>query len=192
VLFRSDSSQKSVRSNFHTTLYRARQALGENVIVFRDGLYQVTDEIDLWCDAHELDDLTVQARLLPPRDARTEDLWRRAARLYQGDFLLSVDMDWVLPRREALREAYLEALLGIGECARARNDLREALAVFKHALDIDPYREDVHRIIMTCYAEQGEKRLILAHFRRLQDLLREELAVEPSQETVDLARSLLT
>lgn len=189
--FWPDSPQKSVRSSFHTTLYRARQALGENVIVFVDGLYRVNPEIDLWCDAQELETLTAQARLLPPRDARTEDLWRRAASLYQGDFLLSVDMDWTFTRREALREDYLDALIGLGECARARRDLKEAIQAFKRALDVDPYREDIHRAILSCYADQGEKRLILEHFHKLKTLLYEDLAVQPSAETLDLAKRLL-
>jgi two-component SAPR family response regulator len=58
-----------VRSNFHTTLYRARQALGERVIVFHDGFYRINPDLDLWCDAHELEKLVRQARFMPPRCA---------------------------------------------------------------------------------------------------------------------------
>src|SRR5690606_1113056 len=191
LAFWPDSSLKRVRSNFHTTLYRARQALGENVIMFVDDLYQINPDIDLWCDAHELQTLTKQARLLPPRDARTEDLWRRAVDLYRGDFLPSLDPSWVIPLRESLREAYLEALIGLGECARARNDLHNAVNAFKRALEEEPYREDIHRSIMMCYAQMGERKLILGHLQSLEELLDEELGVEPSEETVALARRLL-
>ena len=191
LAFWPDSSLKRVRSNFHTTLYRARQALGENVIMFVDDLYQINPDIDLWCDAHELQTLTKQARLLPPRDARTEDLWRRAVDLYRGDFLPSLDPSWVIPLRESLREAYLEALIGLGECARARNDLHNAVNAFKRALEEEPYREDIHRSIMMCYAQMGERKLILGHLQTLEELLDEELGVEPSEETVALARRLL-
>ena len=123
----------------------------------------VNPDIDLWCDAQEMETLTQQARLLPSRDARTEDMWRRAVELYQGDFLPSWDAEWVIYRREDLLEAYIEALIGLGNCARARNDLREALATYRRALDADPYREDVHRAIMICYAESGEKKQVLDH-----------------------------
>lgn len=191
LAFWPDSSLKRVRSNFHTTLYRARQALGENVIMFVDELYQINPDIDLWCDAHELQTLTRQARLLPARDARTEDLWRRAVDLYRGDFLPSLDPNWVIPLRESLREAYLEALIGLGECARARNDLPSAVHAYKRALEEEPYREDIHRAIMMCYAQMGERKLVLGHLQSLEELLQEELGVEPSDETIALAQRLL-
>lgn len=191
LVFWPDSHPRRVRSNFHTTLYRARRALGENAITFKDGLYLINPELDVWCDAHQLETLTQQARLLPPRDARTEDLWRKAVDLYQGSFLPSFDMEWVIYRRESLQETFLEALIGLAECTHARSALREAIATFKRALDVDPYREDVHRAIMSCYAELGEKKQVLTHLRKLQELLREDLAIEPSAETMALAASLL-
>jgi LuxR family maltose regulon positive regulatory protein len=190
--FWPDSSAKRVRSNFHTTLYRARQALGENAITFQDGLYVINPELDLWCDAHEFEMLVRSARLLSPRDARTEDLWDKAVKLYRGDFLPSADSERVIYRREGLAEMYLEALIGLGECARARNSFKEALSAFKRALDVDPYREDVYRAIMNCYADMGEKKQVLSHLKKLQELLWEELRLEPSDETLELASSLLS
>jgi len=118
-------------------------------------------------------------------------MWRRAVELYQGDFLPSWDAEWVIYRREDLLEAYIEALIGMGNCARARNDLREALATYRRALDADPYREDVHRAIMICYAESGEKKQVLDHLQKLQALLRADLAIDPSAETISLADDLL-
>ncbi len=127
----------------------------------------------------------------PPRDARTEDLWRRAVDLYRGDFLPSFDPNWAIPLRESLREAYIEALIGLGECARARNDLPNAVHAYKRALEEEPYREDIHRSIMSCYAQMGERKLILGHLQSLEELLQEELGVEPSEETLALAQRLL-
>jgi DNA-binding SARP family transcriptional activator/Tfp pilus assembly protein PilF len=191
LAFWPDSSAKKVRSNFHTTLWRARQALGENVITFEDEIYQINPDIDVWCDARELESLTRQARLFSSRDARTEDLWQKAIALYRGGFLPSLDAEWVISQRDLLHEAHVEALIGLGECARARNSYREAIHAFKRALDLEPYREDIHRAIMTCYANLGEKKQIHAHLHRLQELFRHDLAAEPSRETIVLARTLL-
>jgi LuxR family transcriptional regulator, maltose regulon positive regulatory protein len=191
LAFWPESEAKNVRSNFHTTLYRARHALGENVIIFQNGLYLINPEVDIHADAAELKSLTAQARLMPSRDARTEDLWRQAVALYRGDFLPSLDTEWVLPIREIMRETYIDALMGLSECARIRGDLREALALLKQAVGVDPYREDIHRAIMTCYAERGEKKKVLVHLVELQQLLWQELAVKPSSETIALVDSLL-
>lgn len=189
--FWPDSPSGRVRSNFHTTLYRVRQALGENVIIFKDETYCVNMSLDIWCDAQEFLSLARQARPLSTRDARTEDLWRRAAALYQGDFLPQLDSEWILAYREDLREMYLESVIHLGLCAQARKDYKHAVRMFKQALKIDPYREEFHRTLMMCYAEQGERGRIQSHFRKLQALFDEELSVEPSNETKLLVRSLL-
>ncbi|HML20738.1 MAG TPA: tetratricopeptide repeat protein [Aggregatilinea sp.] len=191
LIFWPDSPTKRVRSNFHTTLYRARQAVGENTLLFENDRYFINPELDVLCDANEMEGLARQARLLSPHDARTEDLWRRAVTLYRGEFLTALDADWAYTRRETYHELYLEALIGLGMCARARGDLREALATFKQALEVDPFREDIHRAIMLCYAESGEKNKVHVQFQELKTLLQEELAVEPTAETLKLVQSLL-
>ena len=171
-------------------LSRARAAVGDDTIIFEDNLYQISPAVEVRCDAQELESFTTEARLLSPRDPRTEELWRKAAALYQGEFLPSVLADWVWSRRDDLHEAYIEALIGLGECARARDDVHSALNAFKRALDEEPYREDINRSIMICYADLGEKHQIILQFNKLKELLRQELAVEPSAETVELANRL--
>ncbi len=189
--FWPDSAPSRVRSNFHTTLYRVRQALGDNVIVFRDERYMVNPDLDIWCDAHEFESLTERAQNLSIRDARTEDLYRRAVDLYQGDFLPLLDADWIISYRERLSETYLDSLIGLGRCAHARRDYKQSLNIFRQALKVDPYREEIHRAIMVCYADQGEKSKIYAQLRQLQKLLKDDLDAEPARETMTLARSLL-
>jgi DNA-binding SARP family transcriptional activator len=63
--------------------------------------------------------------------------------------------------------------------------------MFKQALKIDPYREEFHRKLMCCYSDQGERGRILSHWRKLQALFDEELAIEPSNETKLLVNALL-
>lgn len=189
--FWPDSSSPQVRSNFHTTLYRTRQALGDNVIVWDDERYRINPDLTLWCDAHEMQKLIQQAQLLSVRDGRTEDLWRKAVSLYQGAFLSTIDSEWAAYYRERLQETHIEALIGAANCVRARGKVPESLAFLKQALQIDPYREDVYRAIMQCYADMGERKQVLAHYQDLQRVLRQELALTPSRETVTLVERLL-
>jgi DNA-binding SARP family transcriptional activator len=60
------------------------------------------------------------------------------------------------------------------------------------ALKVDAYREDVHRLILQCYARLGEKTQILHHFNDLKKLLQEELGIEPARETRALVEQLLS
>jgi len=191
LVFWPDDLPGDVRSNFNTTLYRTRQALGKNVIVLDDERYLINPDLALWCDAHEMQKFIHQAGLLSIRDARTDDLWHKAVNLYRGDFIPSILSNWALFYRERLRETYIEALLGTARCVRARGKTLEAIDFLKRALQVDPYREDVYRTIMQFYADLGERKQIKAYFQDLQRVLLQELALTPSQETLILVKRLL-
>jgi DNA-binding SARP family transcriptional activator len=190
--FWPDSPAKRARDNFHTTMYRIREVLGENTVIVQDDLYQLNPDISIWCDAYELETLTAQARFLPFADARTEDLWRRAVGLYNGEFLPSLDFEWAVDYREHLHETYAEALVGLGRCVQARGEYREAVEIYKRALVVEPYREDIHQAIITCHVAKGAKHKALAQLNQLRKLLRKDLGIGPSNETLQLARTLLT
>ncbi len=191
LVFWPDSSSQQVRNNFHSTVYRTRQALGENVIALEDGIYSINPDLAMWCDIFEFEEAVRGAQVLSSRDARTEDLWQRAINLYKGDFLESVVYDWAASRRASSQDAFIAALIGAANCARQRDGFQDALNYLRRALKVDPYREDVYRTIMHCYADLGERKQILATLDQLQHLLRRELAIEPSHETLQLAEALL-
>jgi len=191
LMFWPEADEKQARDSFHTALYQMRQAVGKEAIIFENNGYHLNPSINLWCDAFELERLVHSARPLPSRDARTEDLWRRAAALYLGDFLPSIDAKWVLFYREKMRDYFIEALAGLGECARARRDWPSAIAYYKQALDVDPFREDLHRKIMTCYAvDMGQRKPALDQYEALTRLLEQELGLPPSEDTLSLASQL--
>lgn len=189
--FWPDSEPSRVRSNFHTTLWRVRVALGENVIIFRNDQYLINPDLDIWCDAEEFQRLIRRARQLSARDARTEDMYRRAVDLYQGEFLPQLEAEWLSFYREQLAEGYLDSLVGVGRCSQARGDFRQAIRMYKQGLKHDPFREDVHRAVMTCYAALGERQKVYQHFHTMQALFRQELAAEPTRETIAHARALM-
>lgn len=191
LIFWPDSSSAQVRATFHTSLYRARQALGNNVLLFEDGLYFINPAVQLWCDALELDKLVQQARPLAPRTAHAENLWERAVKLYKGEFLPSLNMDWIDGSRAKFQETYIEALQGLATTARARGDFQKALATCKKILEIDPYREDIHCAMILYYLEQGQRQLARQQYQDLLRLLHQDLGVDPSPETLILAHQLL-
>jgi DNA-binding SARP family transcriptional activator len=191
VAFWPDSSYEQVRRNFHTILHRVRRALGDNVIMFQDDIYRINPNLDFWCDAFEFEALVQEASPLSPRTLEAERLWRRAIGLYEGDFLPNVDQEWVDTHRVLLRDRYMEALVVLGSCARAKRDFSEAIVLYKRALQIDPYREDVHRILLTTHAEKGERQQVLHHYEELVAILERELGIAPSNETQSLLQSLL-
>ncbi len=189
--FWPDSSTAKVRSNFHTTLYRVRQALGENVVIFDNDRYMINPQLDIWCDAHEFQEIIQRAQNQSVRDARTEDLYKRAVNLYQGEFLPGLDAEWLVNLRERLHEDYIDALFGLGSCVQARSDYKQAVRIYKQVLKIDPFREEVHRAVMQCFSEQGERQKVYQHYKYMLEEFHKHLEVEPTRETLLYAKTLL-
>jgi DNA-binding SARP family transcriptional activator len=185
AVFWPELSTKKMRNSFHTTLHRMRGAVGAQAVVVEDGVYRLGD-VDYWFDVHEFEALVARARLLPPHDWQTEDLWQRAVALYKGDFMPEVERMWCVPRREALRETYIEALIGMGRSHEARRDFDGAVEWYQRTLDVDDLREDVHRRIMQCYSQSGQRSKALAQYTRCVEMLRDQLDLEPAAETQQL------
>ena len=182
LVFWPDLPLKKMRNSFHTTVHRVRRALGNDVIILEEGQYCLGD-IDYWFDVEEFESLVERARLLPSYDWQAEDLWQRAVALYKEDFLTDVERVWCLPKRQALREKYVEALIGIGRCHEVRRDFEGAISWYRQALQVDELREDVHRRIMECYAEASRRPEALAQYYACRKILKQELGVRPSPET---------
>jgi len=182
LVFWPDLPARKMRNSFHTTLHRVRHAVGADAVVAEDGQYRLGD-VDYWFDVEEFEALIERARLLPPQDWQAEDLRRRAAALYQGDFLPEVERVWCVPKREALREMYLRALIEIGQCHERRKEFEMAIGWYRRALEVDELREGVHRRVMYCYSKSGRRSDALAQYSRCRETLRQEIDVEPSAET---------
>ena len=182
AVFWPEASAKQMTDSFHTTLYRIRRAVGADAVVVDNGRYRLGD-VDYWCDVEVFEDLVRRARLLPPYEWQTEILLRRAVDLYEGDFLPEVARVWCVPKRETLRDMYLEVLIGVGRCHEARKEPVEATRWYRRALGVDELREDVHRRIMRAYTDAGRRTEALAQYHRCKEILSRELSVETSIET---------
>jgi two-component SAPR family response regulator len=176
-------------ANFHSTLHRIRRALGSEAVIADDGQYRVGD-IDYWLDVAEFEALIERARLLPPQDWQTENLWRQAIALYKGDFLAGAERVWCVSRRGTLQEMYLEALVGIGRCNETQKEYEEAINWYRRSLEVDPLQEDVHRRVMQCHVKAGRRADALAQYHLCREMMIQELNVETSPETDQLYRRI--
>jgi DNA-binding SARP family transcriptional activator len=55
----------------------------------------------------------------------------------------------------------------------------------------DPFREDIHALIMRVYAAQNKRTAAKEQYNKLQKLLKEELGVEPAPETRRVYQEIL-
>jgi len=183
-----DLSPSRLSGTFHNTRYRMQQALGVNPIACQDGLYAIREDLEVWYDVHEFEQLLDRAAGRSD-DRAIRDL-RRAIALYRGDFLEDCYADWCVTRREALRARFLEALERLADYLLERGETGEAIGLLCRGVEADPFRESLRCKMMRAYALIGRVDEAVAHYRRYARLLREELQAEPEPQTQALLTAI--
>ncbi|GGR30957.1 hypothetical protein GCM10008957_47120 [Deinococcus ruber] len=98
--------------------------------------------------------------------------------------------DWVHSQREAVLVRWLTAQRQAIVQAQANGQLQQALAVAEALLLADPLSEEAHRSVMSLQYALGDRSAALRAYQRCKALLHSEVGVEPSPETVRLAREI--
>ncbi|WP_063843374.1 BTAD domain-containing putative transcriptional regulator [Meiothermus taiwanensis] len=118
-------------------------------------------------------------------------------RLWRGEFLQDLELDnasqfevWLRHQRERLGSAYAKALGHQARELERKGDLRGALEAFQTLIHLDELQEQPHREAMRLYAALGQPEQALCQFKRLTEVLRDELGLEPLPETQALAEQI--
>jgi len=188
-----------VEKNFHPTIshirkaLNSRQTLKQNFLMFRDGAYQLDPELLYSIDVEEFERLIGEAeRAKRDKDnERFRSALESAASLYQGEFMSGVYDDWADERRAFYAEQFGRVVSAQAKLAYAEKRWTAALKSAQEALKYDPFREDIHRIVMKTLAAQAKPAAVKKHFDDLASLLNSELGIEPAAETRRLYKQLL-
>ena len=102
---------------------------------------------------------------------------------YAGDLVEGLGHDCFAAERERLSDA-LEDMLAIAAQQRlADGDVDGARDAAERLLARDPLREEAHAALIAVFGETGSRSQVARQYRRLQDVLRRELGVDPLPET---------
>jgi DNA-binding SARP family transcriptional activator len=162
--------------------------LGE-LVIFRDGCYMFNPAIPVWTDVEAFD----AAWKAGARIERSGDLpraiphYEAAERLYRGDYFEDDSFeDWMLVRREELKETYLRVQDKLSHHWFAQGAIENAIDGWKKILVKDPWREDVYRHLMVSFARSGQRGVALHWFDLCTQVLDRELRLQPEPETLAL------
>jgi DNA-binding SARP family transcriptional activator len=188
-----------VEKNFHPTVSHIRKALNsnqpfkQNFILYRDGDYQLNSELSYKIDIEEFDQLVAKGEAA--RRARQFDqcvrAYEQAVALYRGDFCQGSYEPWVDEQRSYYREQYLHLLESLAGVAQKQEEWSRSLQLAQQILHEDPFREDIHCVVMRAHVRLGNRGAARDQFETLKRLLERELGVEPGRETRKLYQELL-
>ncbi|MEZ4768640.1 MAG: BTAD domain-containing putative transcriptional regulator [Caldilineales bacterium] len=202
-----DVPDQQARTNLRNTLYRLRKTLDDAVPGASSTFLKISSHsLTFHPSQIMVDVLAFQARMeavaahVHPSLAACDECLANltaAAGLYRGDLLRGLSLpdapdfeEWLLLRREYLSLLAIQALADLTNVLEARRQYAQAHAYGSRLLALDQFREETHRQIMRLLAHQGMTERALAQFQGLRKLLREEMGVEPDEQTSDLVRQI--
>lgn len=188
-----------VAKNFHPTVSHIRKALNsnqslkQNFLLHRGGDYLLNPDFAYSIDIEEFDRLVSEGD--SARRARDQDrciaCYEAAIKLYRGEFMHGCYDEWVEEQRSYYHERYLHILETLASVALGQQEWPRALQIAHQILRDDPYREDIHCLVMRAQAAQGNRVAVKEQYETLRALLRKELGIEPASETQKVYRGLI-
>ena len=197
--FWGESDFDATEKNFHPTISHIRKALNnnqlikQNFLLYRDGDYLLNSEFQYRIDTVEFDRLLEQGEAARRAGNAEQQVaaFEEAITLYRGDFMQNVYDDWTEELRAYYREQYFRLLETLTLLAQKAEDWLRSIQLARKILKDDPYREDIHCLVMRAQAALGKREAIKEQFQTLQRLLKEELGVAPSAETQKLYAAMM-
>jgi DNA-binding SARP family transcriptional activator len=190
----------AIEKNFHPTIshirkaLNSRQSLKQNFIVFRDGAYQLNPELSYSIDTEEFEQLIASAEAAK-REKRTDEFrtsLESAYELYRGEFMAGVYDEWAEERRAFYAEQFGRVVSALAKLAFSEKRWAGALKYAQELLKADPFREDMHRLVMKVLAAQSKPAAVKKQFDELTATLSGELGIEPAAETRRLYKELMS
>lgn len=174
-------------------LSRIRRQLSPDVLIVNKETVQF-DRAHAQVDVHQLTN-HLDPQSLDALELQTLEL---ALGAYQGEFLMGDSLPdapefemWLLAQRTRLQHLAQRGMVRLVEGLIEANRLREGLDWAQKLLSLDPLLETAHAQLMWLYAKLGQRDAALKQFQQCRDLLERELAVEPSEEIVQLYEEIL-
>ena len=188
-----DSDSANPANTMKTMLHRARQLLeqrlgladGKQILLYRRGMYRWGQGVRLRVDVEKFDALCQQAE----RGDREKAL--EAIDMYRGDALPSaVGTPWVISLRAFYHAKYLDLCARTASALLEDEEFADAAHICQGAVEIDPYDEGCHLLLMQAMAGNGQSQAAIQHYHEVSGMLMDQLGVTPSEEMTALYRQL--
>jgi len=192
-----DASSKSGSDSLRKALQHIRQVLKESpirdheIIISGRGYYQLSSQVSVWIDAHEFQSLIEQSKSLKDQGSDFHEQAEQACALYQHDYCAGWYDQWVEEARRYYKSLYESGVFLLAEHHLEKSEFKKAVVRYTELIEIDFLNEEYHRGFMKACAKIKRLEEITMDFKALCKRLKDELGVEPEEETIRLFNELV-
>jgi len=196
TLFWDNYSQESAYRNLRYALWSIRKTINQydkkEYFTSPNKNTLKIDKQNVKIDA--MDFLNVTCNL---EDASMEEL-EYASNLYKGSFLKDLYIkdvplfdDWVLTETERLQKMYFNLNIRLAQKYEKINKTNLAINNLDKLITIDPLNETIYYQIIKLKYDMGNKADAINVYRKVKNILRQELNISPSKEIQDLYNKII-
>jgi two-component SAPR family response regulator len=178
-------------ARLRNALYKIRQSLGLDVIIYQDGLYFFNPALDYEYDVENFRYHLAQARAENADHMGCRAL-QRVVDLYQGDYAVGAEGHWVVAERERLYQEYLWAVASLVERIMGQGQYTNCRNVCLRAIELDPQQEEFYRLAMRVADAEGDHGGVHHFYQLCRRALDKPKVAEPSDQTYRLYKQLTT
>ncbi len=187
LVFWPDITPARLKMRFKINIYRIRQVLGQDSILFEGGRYRFNKALNYKWDRELFDVLILDARNSSDRLS----LLNQALALVHGSYMADVDTNWATSDRYKYQEICYEAMVELAEAYLQEGQIAECLRLAKQILETDPFVEAGHRLLIQAYAALDDQANMTRYYREYIKILRNELGIEPSPNFISIYTGLM-
>ncbi|HEX9309804.1 MAG TPA: BTAD domain-containing putative transcriptional regulator, partial [Gemmatimonadaceae bacterium] len=178
-----ESSAPLARHSLDQTVYAIRHALGNDFILSTGRELRLNPDL-VQVDAWEFEE-AIRARQ-----------WAAAVERYKGTLLDGFHFtdsrefeSWIDSERARLRREYQTAVEFLANTAAEAGDHSRSVTWWRRLANSDPLSADATKKLMLALSAAGDRAGAVKHARLYQELVRQELEIEPDSEIESLAAS---
>ena len=187
-VFWPNTSEAQARTNLRNLLYALRVAFPsiQNYLNTQGPTLEWHPDATLDLDVEAFE----RCLTIVPEKGVQLDAFAQAVQIYQGDLLPGCYEDWIIPERERLRSAFLNALETLAAVSEDARDYPAALSHTRRLLQADPLQSKANHRLIRLYSLLGDRSAALKAYRSYAQLLQQELGTEPEAEIRELYHRL--
>ena len=191
LLWGSDSDSANPENVLRITLHRLRGILdqlwdnaGRELILRREGGYGFHPDADVMLDCEQF------ALLAATQGEGRLAALEQALTLYKGEFLPKQSSEmWVIPIGTHFQNMHLMLTLEAAQLLGQANRHGDAVRFCTAALDMNPYHEPLHQVLMQELVATGDRKGAVAVYESLSKRLFDDFGIRPNEQTRAVYRS---